>query len=290
VAEIRFNFFQEDAPKIKEILKKHWMKFYFVRHGESEFNHFTKTNPWQTLMGFNFFQHYNNEDSIYANARLHDPDDPKAGMAGENLSSQIDWERTLVFSSPLTRAKETAKLLLQNRGDKKIIVHPRLIELTGFADGILTKEQKDEGDELNASFDEETFPVPALPFKWNQFGDDYTQAEYFEPVFHDMIHEALNHEVDQIIIVGHSEWFKALAKLIAEKKLDWLESSWKKFAQETVDNAGIVEFEYDYTSNLVDHGRQRLWNRFYCHPKLFKREDSGESLPNGEEEIKKSRI
>lgn len=248
VADIRFNFFQETTDKMKHILKKYWMKFYFVRHGESIFNKFNEENARRVSLGYNLLFHYENPESEFVDAPLSEEGYRQAQEAGDVLTYYgLKKDTTIVFASPLERAQATARTLGYKQ--EEIIVDNDLVEITNFADGMT----KDEWTWKNVAGATQSKP---------------TEAGYFLPLFERMIKEALRKDADTIVIIGHSQWFQSLAQLITGKKLQWLESSWKIYGDQKIGNAEIVEFEYDYTSHLGGE-KQLFWNRFYCHPKKF---------------------
>ncbi len=160
------------------------MKIYLTRHGETEWN----------LEG-------RLQGSL--DAKLTHKGIEEATMLGKRLK---DVEFDMIFSSPLSRALDTATII---KGDKdiEIIANDNLKEMSfGDWEGMLHKEIKESHDERYNNF----WMNPHLYEPLN--GESYDE---FTDRIHQVINEILEHkDKKNVLVVAHAGVVKAFYKIL----------------------------------------------------------------------------
>lgn len=168
------------------------MKLYITRHGTTEWNLERRLQGWGdsplTADGIN-----------------------RAKLLGKYLE---DVNFNIIYSSPLNRALETAKLI---RGEKntRIEIHEALKELShGIWEGMTMEEIEEKYSEEYSIY--RNRPGEYIPMKGESFTDLFERVKSF-------LEEIASKGYENVLIVSHGITIKALIAII--KDLTWEEFS-----------------------------------------------------------------
>lgn len=168
------------------------MKIYITRHGETQWNKEGKMQGWQ-------------------NSDLSDKGIEDAKKLGNRLKD-VDFD--CIYSSPLGRAVDTAKLIIGEK-DTEIILVDSLKEI-GFG-----KWEGMDKDEIIGLYPTEQYNFWNKPHLYNPI-----EGESFDELFH-RVENVLNHiinnqDVDNILIVSHAVFIKTMIAIIKNRPLERL--------------------------------------------------------------------
>ncbi len=142
---------------------------------------------------------YNEEDRLQG--RIDNPLNERGLAEAEQLAvSLADIPFKAVFSSPLDRARSTARILTEKRGLPAVVL-PGLIEidLGSWENRLYQQVIKEEPDFYRRWLADDTLPIPG--------GESFRQV-YLR--LQDPVAEIKNHQADCILVVGHASVNRAI--------------------------------------------------------------------------------
>jgi len=205
-------------------------RLFLIRHGESKWN---EAQEGLDPIGLMDFDHPLNKVGVAQASSLNENWQSQRFEEDERINSFLGAE--LICSSPLTRALMTAIIGLQDhpylKEDKKMILKPSLREVkkgggldtVGVAtgadikkramDSIRREMERDDISDYDCSIeDEECNGI------WWTSSVEYEKEDRLDFRTSDLLHYIHNNEHKNIILVGHSLFFRRLCKKFALKK------------------------------------------------------------------------
>lgn len=165
-------------------------KIIFVRHAEAEHNKAHKLNF---------------DDSVFSDERYADAPLTEEGYSQVNnlCKSLTKYSIIDVWSSPLTRAIQTAEKIVESSLADNLILHDNLLEISGNTHKCNTRKNKKDLKKLFPKCDF-TY-IPDTPCIWNSLENEYSAYQRLFLITK-LIEDIYKHYPDDTAVVVVSHW------------------------------------------------------------------------------------